>query len=108
MKKFLLLLLALVVLASAASGAWVYRDLRKPVAHNKSGQYIEIPKGSSPSWIINKLVAEGVIKHEWPPKLYLKSTGKGATLKAGEYDFPSPISPLSVAPKQHNNGRNPH
>ena len=99
MKKFLLLLLALVVLASAASGAWVYRDLRKPVAHNKSGQYIEIPKGSSPSWIINKLVAEGVIKHEWPLKLYLKSTGKGATLKAGEYDFPSPISPLSVVAK---------
>jgi UPF0755 protein len=90
---------ALVVLASAASGAWVYRDLRKPVAHNKSGQYIEIPKGSSPSWIINKLVAEGVIKHEWPLKLYLKSTGKGATLKAGEYDFPSPISPLSVVAK---------
>ncbi|HEY3582475.1 MAG TPA: endolytic transglycosylase MltG [Pyrinomonadaceae bacterium] len=96
MKKLLLLVLALVVLASAVSGAWVYSDLRKPVNHARSGQYIEIPKGSSPSWIINKLVAEGIIKHEWPLKLYLKSTGKGATLKAGEYDFPSPISPLSV------------
>jgi UPF0755 protein len=29
----------------------------------------------------------------------LKSTGKGATLKAGEYDFPSPISPLGVLAK---------
>ena len=96
MKKLILLVLALVVLASAASGAWVYSDLRKPVSHARSGQYIEIPKGSSPSWIINKLVAEGIVKHEWPLKLYLKSTGKGATLKAGEYDFPSPISPLSV------------
>ena len=96
MKKLLLLVLALVVLASAASGAWVYSDLRKPVSHARSGQYIEIPKGSSPSWIVNKLLAEGIIKHEWPLKLYLKSTGKGATLKAGEYDFPSPISPLSV------------
>ena len=99
MKKLLLLVLALVVLASAASGAWVYSDLRKPVSHARSGQYIEIPKGSSPSWIINKLLAEGIIKHEWPLKLYLKSTGKGATLKAGEYDFPSPISPLSVVAK---------
>ena len=96
MKKLLLLVLALIVLASAASGAWVYSDLRKPVSHARSGQYIEIPKGSSPSWIVNKLLAEGIIKHEWPLKLYLKSTGKGATLKAGEYDFPSPISPLSV------------
>ena len=96
MKKLLLLFLALILLASAASGAWVYSDLHKAVSHNKSGQYIEIPKGSSPASIINKLVAEGVIKHEWPLKLYLKSTGKGSTLKAGEYDFPSPISPLSV------------
>ena len=96
MKKLLLLVLALVVLASAAFGVWLYSDLRKPVSHARSGQYIEIPKGSSPSWIVNKLLAEGIIKHEWPLKLYLKSTGKGATLKAGEYDFPSPISPLSV------------
>ncbi len=99
MKKLILLVLALIILAGAASGAWVYSDLHKPVSHNKSGQYIEIPKGSSPASIIKKLVAEGVIKHEWPLKIYLKSTGKGSTLKAGEYDFPSPISPLSVVAK---------
>jgi len=99
MKKLLLLVLALIILAGAASGAWVYSDLHKAVSHAKSGQYIEIPKGSSPSAIVKKLVAEGVVKHEWPLKLYLKSTGKGSTLKAGEYDFPSPISPLTVVAK---------
>jgi UPF0755 protein len=99
MKKLLLLLLVLLLLAGAASGAWVYSDLHKPVSHTKSGQYIEIPKGSSPSSIVKKLSAEGIIKHEWPLKLYLKSTGKGASLKAGEYDFPSPITPLSVVAK---------
>ena len=99
MKKLLLLVLALILLAGAASGAWVYSDLHRPVSHNKTGQYIEIPKGSSPSSIIKKLVAEGIVKHEWPLKFYLKSTGKGSTLKAGEYDFPSPISPLSVIAK---------
>src|SRR6185503_1884470 len=67
--------------------------------HSKTGQYIEIPKGTSPSVIVRKLVAEGVIKHEWPLKLYLKISGAGATLKAGEYDFPSPISPLGVLAK---------
>ena len=96
MKKLILLVLAILVLAGAAAGAWVYSDLHKPVSHSKSGQYIEIPKGSSPSWIVNKLVAEGIVKHEWPLKLYLKSSGKGATLRAGEYEFPSPISPLNV------------
>jgi peptidoglycan lytic transglycosylase G len=99
MKRLIILVLAIIVLAGAASGAWVYSDLHAPVSHSKSGQYIEIPKGSSPSTIVKKLVAEGVIKHEWPLKFYLKSTGKGSTLKAGEYDFPSPISPLSVLAK---------
>jgi UPF0755 protein len=88
-----------VLLAGAASGAWVYSNLRKPIAHNKSGQYIEIPRGSSPSSIVKKLVAEGIIKHEWPLMLYLKGTGKGSSLKAGEYDFPSPVSPLGVLAK---------
>ena len=99
MKRLLILFLALILLAGAGSGYWVYSDLHKPVSHAKSGQFIEIPKGSSPSAIIKKLTDEGVLKHEWPLKLYLKGTGKGSTLKAGEYDFPSPISPLSVLAK---------
>jgi UPF0755 protein len=40
-----------------------------------------------------------VVKREWPILLYLKLTGKGSTLKAGEYDFPSPISPLAALAK---------
>ena len=99
MKKILIALLAVILLAGGAAGWWVYSDLRKPVTHNKSGQYIEIPKGSSPSAIIKKLAAEGIIKNEWPLMLYLKGSGKGSTLKAGEYDFPSPISPLNVLAK---------
>lgn len=106
MKRLLILVLVVLLLAGAASGAWIYSDLHKPVTHNKSGQYIEIPKGSSPSSILRKLSAEGIIKHEWPLKLYLKGSGKGASLKAGEYDFPSPISPLNVLAKlQHGERR---
>lgn len=99
MKRIILLIIALVLLAGAASGAWIYSDLRKPIAHNKSGQYIEIPRGASPSFIVKKLAAEGIIKHEWPLMFYLKSTGRASTLKAGEYDFPSPVSPLGVLAK---------
>src|SRR5215208_3671894 len=99
MKRLILLIIVVGLLAVAGLGAWTYRDLHKPINHSKSGQYVEIPKGSSPAAIIRKLAAEGVIEHEWPLKLYLKSTGKGATLKAGEYDFPSPISPLGVLSK---------
>ena len=99
MKRLIILIIVVGLLAAAAFGAWTYRDLQRPITHTKTGQYIEIPKGTSPSGIVSKLVSEGVIKHEWPLKLYLKSTGKGATLKAGEYDFPSPISPFGVLAK---------
>ena len=99
MKRLIILIIVVGLLAATALGAWTYRDLHTAITHTKTGQYIEIPKGTPPSAIVSRLVAEGVIKHEWPLKLYLKSTGKGSTLKAGEYDFPSPISPLGVLAK---------
>lgn len=99
MKRLIILMLALCLLAVAASGAWIYSDLHRPISHSKAGQYIEIPRGSSPAVVVKKLAAEGIIKHEWPLKLYLKGAGIGSTLKAGEYDFPSPISPLTVLAK---------
>ena len=99
MKRLILLIIVVGLLAVAALGGWTYSDLHKPITHTKTGQYIEIPKGTSPGAIVNKLATEGVLKHEWPLKLYLKVTGKGSTLKAGEYDFPSPISPLGVLSK---------
>ena len=99
MKRLIILIIVVALIATAAFGAWTYRDLHTATTHSKTGQYIEIPKGTSPSGIVRKLVAEGVIKHEWPLKVYLKASGAGSTLKAGEYDFPSPISPLDVLAK---------
>ncbi|HEU5132919.1 MAG TPA: endolytic transglycosylase MltG [Pyrinomonadaceae bacterium] len=99
MKRLILLIILVGLLAVAGLGFWTYSDLRKPIAHTKTGQFIDIPKGSSPSAIVRKLADEGIIKHEWPLKLYLKTTGKGSTLRAGEYDFPSPISPLGALAK---------
>ena len=99
MKRLILLIIVVIVLAVAGLGAWTYSDLHKPITHSKSGQYIDIPKGMSPGAIIGKLASEGVIQHEWPLKLYMKLTGKGSTLRAGEYDFPSPVSPLGVLAK---------
>ena len=96
MKRILLAIGLLILLAVSASAVWVYRDLHTPVKHAKHGQYVEIPRGSSPASVINKLADEGIIKHKLPLTLYLKLTSNGSQLKAGEYDFPSPISPLGV------------
>ena len=99
MKRLILLIIVVGILAVAGLGFWTYSDLHKPITHAKTGQYIDIPKGTSPGAIVHKLATEGVIKNEWPLKFYLKATSKGSTLRAGEYDFPSPISPLGVLAK---------
>lgn len=99
MKRILLILVGVVLLSGAAGTAWIYSQLRKPIVHQKTGQYIEIASGSSPASIIKRLASEGIIQREWPLALYLKLTGKGSTLKAGEYNFPSPISPLAALAK---------
>ena len=96
MKRILFALFLLIIITASASAVWVYRDLHTPVRHAKHGQYVEIPRGSSPATVINKLADEGIIRHKWPLTVYLKLTANGSQLKAGEYDFPSPISPLGV------------
>jgi UPF0755 protein len=97
--RLALLLLLLLVLGLGGFAFWTYRELRAPIAHHKAEQYVEIPRGSSPTEIINRLADEGVLRRSWPLLVYIKIKGAGARLKAGEYRFPSPISPLGVLRK---------
>ncbi|HMH43651.1 MAG TPA: endolytic transglycosylase MltG [Pyrinomonadaceae bacterium] len=96
------ILLAIVLLLIAAPGIfalWLYRDLRSPTSHDKASEYIEIPRRSTPESIANKLLSEGVIRRKWPLLLYIKLTGSAKLIRAGEYRFPSPITPLGVLKK---------
>ena len=99
MKRLLIVAALVLLLGGAIAVFWGYRELRTPVYHSMSGQYIEIPKGTPPAAIIYKLRSAGVIQHEWPILIYLRLTGAGKQFKAGEYDFPSPISAKSVIAK---------
>ena len=94
--KVLKFLSVLVILAIIVFSWWVYRSLHTPHAHNKNNQYIQIPHGSSPGQIIAKLTSEGILPSEIPLKVYLKITGAGNQMQAGEYQFDSPITPLEV------------
>jgi len=61
MKRLLLGLFALLLLSGAGIAGWAYIDLHKPISHAKSGQFIVIPKGSSPSAITKKLDRKSVV-----------------------------------------------
>jgi UPF0755 protein len=99
MKRLLLILFIILILCAGGFAYWAYGEVSTPIAHDKAQQYIEIPRGSSPTEIANKLVAEGIIKRSWPLLMYVKWKGVGNRLKAGEYRFPSPVSPLGVVRK---------
>src|SRR5437870_8736484 len=99
MKRRWIIIAVIPLILLISLGLWAYRDLHASVAHAKSNEYIEIPRGSTPEGIANKLVAEGVLRHKWPLLWYAKLTGKTKLIKAGEYRFPSPISPLGVLKK---------
>jgi UPF0755 protein len=98
-KRRWLLLLLLIPLVAGIFALWLYREVHSPLAHAKANDYIEIPRRSSPEAIADRLVNEGVLRKKWPLLLYIKLTGSAKLLKAGDYRFPSPISPLGVLAK---------
>lgn len=94
--KVLAAVFAFVILIAAAASYWLYSSLSSPVTHTRADSVIVIEKGSTPSQIVAKLSAEGILSGEFPTRFYLRAFGDPAKLQAGEYQFRSPISPLEV------------
>jgi UPF0755 protein len=85
-----------VVLLLTGMFYWTYRSLNTPKEHTRSDQYIGIERGTSPSQIVDRLAAEGIVQSPSLLKLYLRTAGDPSKIQAGEYKFRSPISPLEV------------
>ncbi|PYS92193.1 MAG: endolytic transglycosylase MltG [Acidobacteria bacterium] len=99
MKKVFIALGIVVFCLIALTGVgayWLDRSLNAPKEHDKAETYIVIEKGSTPSQIITKLTTEGILESSTPTLVYLKTFGNPEGLKAGDYKFPSPISPIQA------------
>jgi UPF0755 protein len=94
--KILVALFAIVLLGFGAFYYWLSSSVNKQVTHAKSNQFITIPKGTTPNDIIEKLAEEGIISNASATKNYLRFFGDASKLKAGEYQFETPISALQV------------
>ncbi len=97
-KLFVLAAVFLIVGLSALGGTiwWLQSSLTTPKSHDRSDAYIVIEKGTPPGQIVAKLANEGILESSTPTLVYLKTFGNPAALKAGEYKFPSPITPMQV------------
>lgn len=98
-RKILIVLVLVAFAAVAALGGswwWVRRAMNAPHEHQKADVYIKIEKGTAPAAVVGKLVSEGVIANGTPVMIWLRTFGDASKIKAGDYRFPSPISPLQV------------
>ena len=94
--RWLAIFFLITALALGGFAYWLYNELNTPVAHDHAEEYITIDQGSGSSYILKVLGNKGVIQDPLPTKLYLKFIKPDARLEAGDYLFPSPISPLEV------------
>ena len=78
---------------------WAKATIGRAVEHPSADEIISIQQGTSTQAIIDRLRDAGIVRHPNVLKAYLRITGRGAHLKAGDYKFESPISPLQAIDK---------
>lgn len=93
---FLFLLISLLLVIVGGFVFWGYGSLTAPHSHEQAENYITIERGTSPSAVVDLLHEKGVIANGTPVKIYLRTIGDASKIQAGEYRFPSPITPLDA------------
>jgi UPF0755 protein len=100
MRRLLVLVFVVLVLAAGGAGIVAYRawtDVRAPYkGYEGAEQFIEIPPGSGVPEITRRLQDAKVIRDARTFRAALWWSGKGRSLKAGEYRFDAPLSALDV------------
>ena len=96
MKRRLLALCFVFILALAAAGL-LYRELRRPFRGYSGSLVIEIEPGTRTPDVAQSLVSRGVLAHRMPfLVLHAVDLVRRRSLKAGEYLFDRPLTPLEV------------
>lgn len=97
--RMLTRLVLIFIIGIGAFALWVRKTATTPVEHQAADQIVTIEQGTGTQAIIARLSEAGVVAHPLALKIYLRITGQGGNLKAGDYKFPSPISPLQALEK---------
>jgi UPF0755 protein len=104
-KKVLLALLALVVLAGAAAGGWYVMRERRITAFAATPLTltapltVDIPSGTGPKALARMLAEAGVVSDAELLYLYIRREELGPKLRAGEYEFTEAFTPVQALEK---------
>lgn len=106
MVKLLRTVLVLCLLTLVIGGGflgWIWYELHTPIVHNPDDT-VEIARGERLDQILNDLVRHGVIQHALPLRVYMKLRRQELLVQAGNYTFPSPVTPLDVLTRLQQGG----
>jgi UPF0755 protein len=99
MKRFasFLMLMALVL---GAVAAWIYLGIEQPYrGYAEDERFVDIPAGLGSRAIGARLIGAGIVRDSLTFRAALWTSGGDVRLKAGEYRFAGPMTPLSVIDK---------
>src|SRR4051812_16351207 len=100
MKRTLGFLIVLALLGGAAAGYVFYTRVHETFrGYQGAQQYVDIPAGTGTPGIGQRLVDAGVIRDRATYRLALLMAGSARRLKAGEYRFDRPMTPLEAIDK---------
>jgi UPF0755 protein len=100
MKRVLLALAGLVVVAVAAGLVWILLGTERPYkGYSSAEQFVEIPGGAGPAAIGRRLQSAGVVRDTLSFRVALWRSGQARRLQAGEYRFDRPMTAREVIDK---------
>lgn len=98
--KRLVLLVVILAVAAGVGGWWGYSKLIEPYrGYSEPEVFVDIPSGSGPGRIGERLAAAGVVRDALTFRAALVLSGRARALKAGEYRFDSAMHALDVIDK---------
>ena len=98
-RRVLLFVVVVLVVAGLAAG-WMYQRVSRPFQRYEGPeQFVDLAPGDNTAVIGRKLVESGVVTDRWTFRLALWRAGAARRLKAGEYRFDRPMTPLEVVDK---------
>ena len=86
----------LAILIAGGFSFWFYNTLHSPVSHGNAERYITIEQGSSSNRILEILGEHNILQAPLATKIYSRFFNIDSKMEAGDYQFPSPISPIEV------------
>ena len=99
LKYLLLLIVVVVVIGGVAAYFGVNRVYQPYKGYDAAEVFVDVPAGAGPATIGSRLVDVGVVPDAVTFRAALWLSGRARELKAGEYRFNEPMTPLAVIDK---------